>query len=528
MAVNAGATYLQSLFSVVFGTFSIRWIYLALGKENFGLFSAVGAILGFIGIFNSVFNHSDSRFFAIAIGEGRKHGPERAARELKAWFNVAFSVHLVLAVSLCAIMAVVGEYLIRGGVLVIPVGMERNSLVVFRISLVVMFLTILHMPFNALYTAKQLIFVRNFTGMLQTVLHALEAWVILHWEGNRFVAHSALMAGVHVFAYVILVSLAFHSFPECRLSVSLWFDRKRLSELFSYSIYAFIDAVGGCLHGSGFSLVVNANFGPVKNAVIGVGAKLSGKLGALSNSVMSAISPEIISRVGSADRRRAERLGSLSCFIAAFPVCLIGLPCMFWASDILRVVLENPPEGSDVIVVFLVVNSLLGHSSSGLQMLVLGSGRVRGLQIASAVLKASSMLLLWILLKTGVPFLASVGIAWILPQVAIATSRVLFAKSIVGVDLGRYVKTALLPMTECVLFALLFCGGFRCLAGPSFWWFFPCMAVNAACLVGLVSRLHPDPTVRGLPQKMLVKLAEKNGISFRGRRRPHLIESARM
>ena len=176
IAANAAATYLQSLLSLALGVFSIRWIYLALGKENFGLFSAVGAVLGFIGFFNSVLNHSNARFFALAIGEGRKHGAAHGTRELNEWFNTAFSVHLLLATVLCSAMAFVGEYLIRGGVLVIPAGMEANSLIVFRISLFAMFTTLLHMPFNSLYTAKQLIFVRNFTGMLQTVLQAAEAW----------------------------------------------------------------------------------------------------------------------------------------------------------------------------------------------------------------------------------------------------------------------------------------------------------------------------------------------------------------
>ncbi len=509
IAFNAAATYLQSLFSVALGMFSIRWIYLALGKENFGLFSAVGAILGFIGLFNTVLSRSDSRFFALAIGEGRKHGPEHAVRELNAWFNTSFSVHLVLAVSLCFVMAFVGEHLIRGGVLVIPEGMMDSSLVVFRISLLLMFLSILHMPFIALYTAKQLIFVRNFTHMLQTVLVAGEAWWLLHYEGNRFVAHGILFSATILVSYAILVGLACWSFPECKLKLAYWFDRKRLSDLFSYSTYAFLDALGGCLHGSGFNLVVNSNFGPTANAVIGVGSKVSSKLGSLSGAVMAAVAPEITSRFGASDLGRARKLGTLSCFISAFPVCLIGIPCLFWIHDVLRVFLDNPPDGSDVVIAFHVVTSVFFHASIGLYALVLASQNVRGLQLSSAFLKASSMLLLWMLLKAGVPFLAAVGIAWILPAAAISVTRVWFAKRIVGVSLGNYARTAVFPMSACIVFALLFCTGFRASTGPSFWWLFPCMAANAACLGFLVARLHPDEIVRSAPRKILTMVRHR-------------------
>ena len=509
MAANASASYLQALVSVALGLFSVRWVYLALGKEHFGLFSAVGAILGFIGFFNIVLNRSETRFFALAIGEGRKHGPEHAAKELNAWFNASFSIHLVFATVLCLVMAFVGELLIRGDVLVIPAGMENSSIVVFRISLAVMFLSILHMPYIALYTAKQLIFVRNFTNMLQSVLVAGEAWWLLHYDGNRFVMHGILHSATIVLVCVILVGLAVRSFPECRLRLSLWFDRKRLAELFSYSFYAFVDALGGCLHGSGFNLVVNANFGPVKNAVIGIGGKIAYRLNDLSSAIMGAISPEITSRMGASDTKRAERLGALSCFVAAVPVCLFGLPCLFWIKGILRVFLVNPPEGSDVIVAVLVAKSFFSHASIGLNSLVLASGKVRGLQLTSGTVKASSMFLLWILLKMDVPFLPAVGVAWLLPQVVISSARVWFAVSIVGVSPARYARIALVPIACCAAFALLFCGGFRFLAGPSFWWLFPCGATNAICLGLLVSAFHPDETIRTMPEKILAKIRNR-------------------
>lgn len=505
IAANATATYLQMLLSVILGVFSIRWVYVALGKENYGLFAAVGAVLGFVGIFNSVMNHSDSRFFALAIGEERKRGSKHINEELNAWFNTAFSIHLAFAFILCVAMFFAGEALIRGGTMIVPDGLEQDSVRVFRISLLVMFLTILHMPFNALYTAKQLIFVRNLTGMLQTALVAAEAWWVLHFAGNRFVGHAVALSIVTILTYGILVGLAVRSFPECKLRISLWFDRKRIRELATYSAYAFIDAVGGCLHGSGFNLVINANFGPAANAVIGIGAKISGKLSGLSAAVSSAIAPEIASRVGATERNRAERLAILSCFLATIPVCLLGIPAVFWMKDILRVFLVSPPAGSAVVITFLVANSLLAHSSSGLQMLVLASGKVRGLQISSAVLKSCSMLLLWLLLKSGVPFLASVGFAWLVPQVAICASRIWFARKIAQVNLGNYLRLSFLPMITCTSVSLLVAGLFRTVTTDSFWWLFPCGVLNAILMMTLVARFHPDKSVRNLPKRILAK-----------------------
>ena len=332
IAVNALATYAQTFLSFAVGVFTIRWVYLALGKEMFGLFSAVGAVLGFVSLFNSVLNHSDARFFAIAIGQGRKLGKDHAVRELNEWFNTAFSVHLALSVVLCGILFFAGECAIRH-VMVIPAGRMEDSVFVFRVSLFVLFATLMHMPYNALYTAKQYIFVRNLTGMAQTILAVAEAWWLLHYTGNRFTGHGLAHSAVTLLAYAALVFLAVRTFPECRLHVSKWFDRRRIKELAAYSVYAFFDAVGGALHGSGFNLVVNANFGPAANAVIGVGGRISAKLSGLSGAIPSAIAPEIASRVGASDECRAERLAILSGLLSCLPSCFVGIPLLFWMKD---------------------------------------------------------------------------------------------------------------------------------------------------------------------------------------------------
>lgn len=154
------------------------------------------------------------------------------------------------------------------------------------------------------------------------------------------------------------------------------------------------------------------------------------------------------------------------------------------------------------MVGILLVTGLLERMTLGLKMLVLASGRVRGLQLSSGFLKASSMLLLCCLLREGTPFLLAVGIAWILPQIGIASSRIWFARQLLQLDLFQFLRTTVAPIFIYLGISIAFGVAFRRMVGPSFWWVLPFFALNATLVLVILLPTYPDPTVRELPKRI--------------------------
>lgn len=66
--LNIVATYGRSLFALVCGLFSARWVLEALGQEDFGLYGVVGGLVAFIGIVNSLLGCAVGRFYAVSVG----------------------------------------------------------------------------------------------------------------------------------------------------------------------------------------------------------------------------------------------------------------------------------------------------------------------------------------------------------------------------------------------------------------------------------------------------------------------------
>lgn len=58
IALNALATDGRSLFTLACSLFTSRWILMALGHSDYGLFGVVGGLMAFIAFFNSSFSWS--------------------------------------------------------------------------------------------------------------------------------------------------------------------------------------------------------------------------------------------------------------------------------------------------------------------------------------------------------------------------------------------------------------------------------------------------------------------------------------
>ena len=70
--LNIVATYGRSLFALVCGLFSARWVLEALGKEDFGLYGVVGVLTILMSFLNMMLSRALGRCYAFSIGEVKK------------------------------------------------------------------------------------------------------------------------------------------------------------------------------------------------------------------------------------------------------------------------------------------------------------------------------------------------------------------------------------------------------------------------------------------------------------------------
>lgn len=72
IAINFLATYGRSLFVLVCGLFTSRWVLAVLGKTDFDLYGVVGGMMVFIAFPNALLNVATGRFYEYAEGLAQK------------------------------------------------------------------------------------------------------------------------------------------------------------------------------------------------------------------------------------------------------------------------------------------------------------------------------------------------------------------------------------------------------------------------------------------------------------------------
>ena len=505
IAINVFATYAQTGVSLVVGLFCSRWVFNALGETQFGLFSVVGSLIAFISILNGTLMGSSGRFFAFAIGQASR--PESEPDLLCKWFNTAVSVQVILPIVFVAIGAPIGVYAIKHW-LTIPDQLRQSSVIIFYFSLFSMFSGMTLSPVQALYTAKQYIFVRNLLGILTTFLMAGEAWWLLHYGGNRLVAHAAIVTAVMFGINILYAVIAYMQFPEARIRLRYWFDGKRLKEMFSYSFFLLFGTLGTLFSNSGVAVVLNKFFGPVANAAMGVGNQVYQKTSILAQGVNTAVYPEITSRIGAGKFEEAARLSRRVCLYATSMGLLIAPPLVVYAEEVLTLWLKNPPQHAAQICVIMLMNLLVEKVTAGYMMLVQASGKIKLYTTALGIGNGMRCLAVLLLLWAEVPLIPTLWVGWFLPFFILNQMRVGFAKRAVGVSIRDYLLLVLLP--ACVVCTVSFGVSFvvKAVAGASIGAIFFCGLLNCAIVVGMLWLVVGPVERQVLKSKISVVLAK--------------------
>jgi len=278
-----------------------------------------------------------------------------------------------------------------------------------------------------------------------TFLMAAEGWWLLHYGGNRLVAHAAIVTAVMFGINVLYAVIAYKQFPEARIRFRYWYDRSRLMQMFSFAGFQLFATIGTLFGNSGVAVVLNKFFGPVANAAMGVGNQLYQKTSVLAQGVNTAVYPEITSRVGASMFGDALRLTRRVCIYSTCMGLLFAAPLVVYAEEVLTLWLKHPPSNAAPICVIMLMNLLVEKVTSGYMMLVNASGRIKlyssVLGIVSGLRCVAVLLLLW----ADVPLVPALWVGWFSPFLVLNQMRVVFAKRVISISIRDYLARVLLP-----------------------------------------------------------------------------------
>lgn len=493
--LNTLATYGRSVFALFVGVFSSRWLLQGLGAQDLGLQCVVGSLIGAIVIFETVMQVAVARFYAFSIGRAQTMSEADGKDEICRWFNVIFLIHLVLPLLIVVFGYPLGIYAVKHW-LTIPVERMDACLFVFNCSMIATFISMVSTPYIAMYQARQLIVELSVFGVLRSLINFGFTFSLLYVTCDRL-KYSGLF-GMTVALAILGTQMyrGWRQFPECRVKLAYLFDWARLKQIFIYFFWEIFSCTGNMTRQQGTSIVINKCFGPTANASWQIAQTLSNQATALSGALMGALQPAVTTEEGAGERERMIRLAFRTCKFGSLLILLFSIPLIAEMDEVLRLWLVTPPEFTSqlcggVLIAYAIDKLGLGH-----HVAISAKGRIGAYHSVVGTTFFLSLPIALGLIWAGVGP-SSIGYMFIIDYALVTVERVIFARYLVDMPIGYYIRRVVLPL---IVFSglsyLAACAVTRTLS-PSFWRICLTTAASLAVMVTVGWFGVLDPEERG-------------------------------
>ena len=449
--LNIIATYGRSLYALVLGLFTARWVLEALGQVDFGLYGVVGGLTAFIAFFNGLLATAVGRFYAVSIGAAQKNSSE-GLESCRQWFSIAVFIHTVIPIILMMIGYPIGEWAVRHW-LIIPPDRIESCVWVFRFVCISCFIGMVNVPFQAMYTAKQYIAELTIYSFATTTLNFLFLYYMVSNPGDWLAKYALWGMLMSVIPQLIICIRAIIVFPECRFKLSyVWSTDKFKLLLYFISWWAF-GCFGGVLRGQGIQILINKFFGARVNASMTIANSLNSHTMTLSSAMTGAFQPAIVSSYGAGDYDKMRALAYRACKFSMLFILIFMLPLALELREILRIWLVNPPEYIYGLCMVIFVMTLIDQSAVGHMLAVNARGKIALYQSVLGTSLLLSLPLAWLFcyLGFGVYFVA---VALLISMTFCAWGRVWFARSLVGMSARYWAFSIVLPVVVILVIAI--------------------------------------------------------------------------
>lgn len=512
IVVNATASYGRSLLTLACGLFSSRWILEALGQSDLGIFGVVGGLIGFITFFNSLMAGSTGRFYGYYVGAAQADGTEKGLEVARKWFNTSLSIHVPLSIVLLVVGYPIGVWAVRNW-LVIPPDRIDGAVWIFRFSCLTAFLSMVSVPFNAMYYAKQYIAELTVYSVVTTLLNFVFVYYMVSHPGDWLVRYGAWSCAMAIIPSVIIDVRALVVFKECRVRRRYWFIWDCLKELFSYSGLRLILFVSGLLRGNGISLVVNKAFGTSVNAAQGIAGRLNSYTSSLSESLWGALSPAINNAMGAGDIGRVWKLAMSAekiCLVFSFAFCI---PLCLELDEILLLWLKNPPDYIYGLVFCGIISYLICVVQRGHGAVINASGKIAGMAITEGIVSLLVVPISIALIWAGFgPY--SVGYAAVIVAALVSCVILYFARRLFKCSIRTWIVRIIIPGGLLCLVASAVGFSTRFLMDPSFVRVVVTTVLSECTLLGASWLIFlSDDERRMVRERYLMRLARKLGFN---------------
>ncbi len=399
IAKNTLFLYFRMMVTMAITLYTSRVVLKILGIDDYGIYQAVGGIVGFLSFFNNALGTGTSRFITFGLGEGDKD-------KLKKIFSTTLTVHICLAVFIVVLAETIGLWFLYNK-LVIPDNRFEASLVVYHLSIVTAFFSLTQVPYGACIIAHEKMSVYAYVSIVDAVLKLLIVYLLDISDIDKLKFYALLLCLIQVGEIIFYNLYCVKRFEESKFKLLI--DKPIFKEIASFSGWSLFAGGAIALNNQGILMLLNMFFSPAVVTARTISLQVNNAVNQFVTNFQTAANPQIVKLYAAKDYDRSKSLLLQTTKFSYYLMLLLCLPVYFCTPQLLNIWLEEVPEYSVIFLQIIVVQSLFCVFDTSFYRALYAKGRLKANALISPTILFLSFPVVYVLFKNG---FSPVALSW--------------------------------------------------------------------------------------------------------------------
>lgn len=399
IAKNTIFLYFRMMLTMVVSLYTSRVVLQVLGVDDYGIYQAVGGIVGFLSFLNNALSTGSSRFLTYGLGEND-------LQKLKNIFSTTLIAHVGLALLIVALAETVGLWFLYNKLVIPPERLDAAK-VVFHLSILTAFFTLTQVPYNASIIAHEKMGVYAYVSIIDVSLKLLIVYLLNIGGVDKLKLYALLLCILHVGIVLYYNIYCTRHFEETKFR--FFFDKKLFKEIAGFSGWSLFANASIALNNQGVLVLLNMFFSPAVVAARAISLQVNTAANQFVSNFQTAANPQIVKRFAAKDYNGSKQLLLQTTKFSFYLMLLLCLPICLGAKQLLTIWLKDVPEYTVIFLQLVVIQSLFCVFDTSFYRALYTKGRLKENALISPTLGFVQFPIVYVLFRLGY---SPVALSW--------------------------------------------------------------------------------------------------------------------
>ena len=439
IALNTGVMYVRLIVTTIIGLLTSRYVLLALGASDFGLYAVVGGLILMLNVLSIAMHTTTRRFVNVEMGK-----PDGNLNRI---FNISRLLHIGFALFVFLIAETVGLFYIYNYLNVAPERFD-DAVFIFHISTIAAAINIINAPYQALMEAYEKFNQIAFADVLRSTVKLVFVYYLMIMGGDVLRVYAMGMALLTLFLLSFYNVACFWQWRDI-IKYKFYKASGIYREILVFNNYVAMGATAYIARTEASTMLVNYFFGTLVNAAFAIGYTIENYCLTFVSNIGTAALPQITKNYFSNYERSLQLTENINRY-SVYMMLLVFVPISAELEFVLRLWLKEVPEGTALVCQLTLISALTRVLFGSVNAIVQASGKNKWFQIIGSSTQLICIPIGFVLYKMRAPAITII----ILIIISILVERcVIFylLHRILKFDVWSYVRHVLMSVAFVIL-----------------------------------------------------------------------------